>query len=71
MFDLGLRSDIAQLPPAFQAELKAMEPMGAKMTSGKDVATQLREGGIEPESVNAVVWRYLFCFELRLFFLEL
>ncbi|KAF9034713.1 hypothetical protein BDZ89DRAFT_1062435, partial [Hymenopellis radicata] len=57
MFDLGLRSDITQLPPSFQTVLKAMEAMGAKMMSPeKDVATQLKEGGIELESVNAVVW---------------
>ncbi|KAF9043734.1 Metallo-hydrolase/oxidoreductase [Hymenopellis radicata] len=59
MFDLGTRTDIAQLPPSFQAQLKAMEAMGGKMTSPeKDVATQLREGGIDLESVKAVVWSH-------------
>ncbi|KAF8912610.1 beta-lactamase-like protein [Mucidula mucida] len=59
MFDLGTRADITQLPPAFHAKWKAREPMGGKMTSPeKDVATQLREGGIELDSVKAVVWSH-------------
>lgn len=60
MFDLGLRADITQFPPAFQAELKAVQAMGGRMASPeKDVATQLKEGGIELESVKTVVWRYV------------
>ncbi|KAF8912594.1 beta-lactamase-like protein [Mucidula mucida] len=59
MFDLGLRADITQFPPAFQAELKAVQAMGGRMTSPeKDVATQLKEGGIELESVKTVVWSH-------------
>ncbi|KAF8998452.1 hypothetical protein BDZ89DRAFT_1051595 [Hymenopellis radicata] len=59
MFDLGLRSDITQLPPSFQAKWKAREAMGGMMTSPeKDVATQLREGGIELGSVKSVVWSH-------------
>lgn len=52
LFDLGIAKDPKLWSAAVTAQLDMFE-----MTVDKDVATQLKEGGISLESVDAVIWR--------------
>ncbi|KAG6825645.1 hypothetical protein H0H93_000454, partial [Arthromyces matolae] len=53
MFDLGQRKDTENCAPSV---LKFFETYG-KITIPKDIIDLLTEGGIQPESIDAVVWR--------------
>jgi len=54
MFDLGARMDLDGQPQAVKNDVE----MGMIMDVEKDVATQLKEGGVELESVEAVIWSH-------------
>ncbi|KAL0573959.1 hypothetical protein V5O48_008000 [Marasmius crinis-equi] len=56
MFDLGLRKDQENFPPALRAMTVAVKEYGMKCN--RDVVDQLLEGGIELESVEAVIWSH-------------
>lgn len=53
LFDLGLRKDSEGWSPAIQELAKAFG-----LSVDKDVPTQLTEGGVHLDSVDAVIWRY-------------
>lgn len=53
MFDLGARKDLEGQPQAIKNDVQ----MGMIMDVEKDVATQLREGDVRLESIEAVIWR--------------
>ena len=60
MFDLGTRKDMENIPPAFGKLIETVLAMpGAEyeMVVEKDVATQLKEGGVALDDVGAVIWR--------------
>lgn len=52
VFDLGIAKNTKLWPPAVVAQLEMFQ-----MRVDKDVATQLKEGGILLEKVDAVIWR--------------
>ncbi|KAJ6578792.1 hypothetical protein DFH09DRAFT_913668 [Mycena vulgaris] len=54
MFDLGMRNDPLNLPPAFAAFFS-----GKAITVGdfKDIAQLLQDGGVALDSIDAVFWR--------------
>ena len=55
LFDLGLRKDWENLSPTITTRFKEH---GWSVTAEKGVADILKDGGIEPQSINAIVWRY-------------
>jgi hypothetical protein len=60
LFDLGLRKDLGWTPKIWNVV------KDVKFEIDKDVPTQLVEGGVPLESVDAVIWRWvsphgLFC----------
>jgi hypothetical protein len=54
MFDLGVRANVSNFSPVVLEELKTGN---VSWRSDKDVPTQLQEGGIDLNSISAVVWR--------------
>lgn len=57
IFDLGLREDFDGLSPVVQAQLEEMMAVGAEAKVDKGVATVLKEGGVEPGEIDALIWR--------------
>lgn len=55
LFDLGARVDFASNAPALVQRLKGF---GFTPTIDKDVATILREGGMDLVDINAVIWSH-------------
>ncbi|KAK0188328.1 beta-lactamase-like protein [Armillaria mellea] len=58
MFDMGLRKDEENFPPAIQQLLVLWKSHGFGMSAETDVFERLREGGIDPASVNTVIWSH-------------
>ncbi|KAK0466689.1 beta-lactamase-like protein [Armillaria novae-zelandiae] len=58
MFDLGLRKDEENLAPAIQQVLELWKSNGFGMTAETDVFERLRGGGVDPASVNTVIWSH-------------
>jgi len=56
MFDLGIRKDIENATPANTKWFKL--PNGPKVIVERDVASQLRDGGVDLESINAIIWSH-------------
>lgn len=56
LFDLGVRKDWENLPPS---TVKLITDNGWSVTVEKGVAEILREGGVAPEDIEAIIWRYI------------
>ena len=56
LFDLGIRKDPENLPPRL---VKIMEKGGWSFTAEKNVVEILAEGGVDPEDINGIIWRYV------------
>jgi hypothetical protein len=56
LFDLGISKDRKNYPPELQKGTQIFD-FGA--VGGKDVADILREGGVQLESIDAVIWRFV------------
>jgi hypothetical protein len=57
LFDLGLAKDQRYMTPPF---LQSAKEWGLKVVVEKDVATQLKEQGVDLEKIDAVIWRFVF-----------
>lgn len=55
LFDLGVRKDWENLAPRVVEHIRKG---GWKVEVEKDVAEILRENRVQPESIDAIVWRY-------------
>ncbi|TFK48510.1 Metallo-hydrolase/oxidoreductase [Heliocybe sulcata] len=53
MFDLGVRKNPERFSPAVQ---EFLGPFSIRMET--DAATMLKEGGVDPETVDAIIWRH-------------
>ncbi|KAK0202307.1 beta-lactamase-like protein [Desarmillaria ectypa] len=58
MFDLGLRKDQENYPPEVQQLLTLWKTHGFGMAADKDVFDKLQEGGIDPATINTVIWSH-------------
>ncbi|KAK0452797.1 beta-lactamase-like protein [Desarmillaria tabescens] len=58
MFDLGLRKDQESFPPAIQQLLTLWKTHGFGMSVDMDVFQKLQEGGIDPATINTVIWSH-------------
>ncbi|KZT21028.1 Metallo-hydrolase/oxidoreductase [Neolentinus lepideus HHB14362 ss-1] len=56
MFDLGLRKRLEESAPAFLDNWS--QPGGMKADVEKDVATRLKEGGVDLGSVDTIIWSH-------------
>lgn len=56
MFDLGVRKDWGNLSPRIVSRIKNG---GWQVTVEKGVAEILLENGVEPDSIDGIVWRYI------------
>jgi len=54
LFDLGIRKDFEEYPPAVKAYHKAFE-----FKTGEEVFDILRDRGIDLNTIEAIVWRYV------------
>jgi glyoxylase-like metal-dependent hydrolase (beta-lactamase superfamily II) len=59
VFDLGLRRDIEQYPPAVVAELKDTDTGFAPVNVLQTVAESLLKGGLDPAMVDYVIYSHL------------
>ncbi|KAL8732328.1 MAG: hypothetical protein Q9181_003999 [Wetmoreana brouardii] len=57
LFDLGVRKDWENLSARISKELK---DRGWSATVEKGVAAILKDNGVDPNSINAIIWRYYF-----------
>ncbi|KAL8925748.1 MAG: hypothetical protein Q9172_002089 [Xanthocarpia lactea] len=55
LFDLGLRKDWENLSPTITTRIKEH---GWSVTAEKGVVDILKDGGIDPKSINAIVWSH-------------
>ncbi|KAI1375644.1 beta-lactamase-like protein [Hypoxylon crocopeplum] len=55
LFDLGVRKDYDKLPPAIQYYL---EQSNATIEVEKDVHTILQDHGVDPKSIEAIIWSH-------------
>ncbi|KAL8715637.1 MAG: hypothetical protein Q9225_006368 [Loekoesia sp. 1 TL-2023] len=55
LFDLGVRKDWENLSPKISNEIKRR---GWSVTVEKGVADILKDGGVKPESINAIIWSH-------------
>ena len=56
LFDLGIRKDWDNLAPKVFNRLKAS---GWDIKVAKDVREILEEGGVDPNGIDGIVWRYM------------
>lgn len=56
LFDMGARSDWWNLPPAVVSAIRAKGIVGLRIT--KDVDQVLAAGGVDPATIDAVVWSH-------------
>ncbi|TFK48513.1 Metallo-hydrolase/oxidoreductase [Heliocybe sulcata] len=56
MFDLGVRAWPEESAPVLRKRME--QPGGPKAVVEKDVATRLKEGAVDLESVNAIIWSH-------------
>jgi hypothetical protein len=56
VFDLGMRKDFENLAPAFNQALRARTGEVDAVVED-DVATQLQKGGVDLDTIEAVIWR--------------
>lgn len=57
LFDLGLREDLDGLSPAIRDSLHGLMAAGAEAKVDKGVAKVLKEGGVDPGEIDALIWR--------------
>ena len=55
LWDLGVRRDWQNLAPRI---VKRINDGGWTVTVEKDVAEILKEGGVKPEDIDSIIWRY-------------
>jgi hypothetical protein len=57
LFDSGMRKDVENLAPAVVGAFK--DPITGKIDAivHKEVAEQLQDNGVDPASIEAVIWR--------------
>jgi hypothetical protein len=55
LFDLGIRHDFSNLAPAAVAQYG-----GFLWNIGKDVPTQLVDANVSLQSIDSVIWRFVF-----------
>ncbi|KAK1754447.1 metallo-beta-lactamase superfamily protein [Echria macrotheca] len=55
LFDLGLRKDWRNLPPVL---VGAIDAMGWEMEIEKDVSDILTQGGVDPNTIEAIIWSH-------------
>ncbi|KAK0452796.1 beta-lactamase-like protein [Desarmillaria tabescens] len=58
MFDLGMRTDQEGFSPAIQQMLKLWKSQGFEISADKSVSEKLQEGGVDSETINAVIWSH-------------
>ncbi|KAK7416788.1 hypothetical protein QQX98_004981 [Neonectria punicea] len=59
LFDLSVRKDLQNLPPVIQGFFKETEEMPAMgATVEKDVHDVLGENGVDPKSIEAIIWSH-------------
>ncbi|KAM7190382.1 hypothetical protein V8F33_009498 [Rhypophila sp. PSN 637] len=56
LFDLGIKKDREELVPDTVARLKKS---GAKVTVEREIVDILRDGGTEPDQIEAVIWSHI------------
>ena len=52
IFDLGIRRNLPEYPPAVLSYHEAFE-----MQTGEEVSDVLRDGGIDLDTIEAIIWR--------------
>lgn len=57
LFDLGMRPDLDGFSPVVQERLKGLLTAGSEAKIEKGVAQVLKEHGVEPAEIGAVIWR--------------
>lgn len=55
LFDLGVRKDWENLAPKIS---NAIKEKGWSVTVEKGVVDILKDGGVEPSAIDAIIWRY-------------
>ncbi|KAK0185991.1 beta-lactamase-like protein [Armillaria mellea] len=59
MFDLGLRKDPTSHPPVVQQLAALWKNQGFRLDfADKDVFDRLQEGGVDPATINTVIWSH-------------
>lgn len=58
LFDLGMRKDWENLAPAIVGQIRNV---GTKITVDKGVADILHDGGVKPDTIEAIIWSHYHC----------
>ena len=56
LWDLGVRKDLENFSPSI---VKRIKDGGWQITVEKNVADRLQEGGVKPEEIESIIWRYI------------